>query len=69
MAWIILRQRAEIAEEALHEFCRGRIAHFKIPRYVRVTDEFPVTVTGKIQKFKLRETAIEELQLREAATA
>jgi fatty-acyl-CoA synthase len=51
------------------EFCRGRIAHFKVPRYVECVSEFPMTVTGKVQKFKLRERAIEELGLREVQTA
>jgi fatty-acyl-CoA synthase len=69
MAWIIPREGAAVSEEAVREFCRGKIAHYKIPRYVRVTDEFPMTVTGKIQKFKLREAAMEELGLREVATA
>jgi fatty-acyl-CoA synthase len=50
-------------------FCEGKIAHFKRPRYVRFADEFPMTVTGKVQKYKMREQAIEELGLREQATA
>ena len=54
-------------EEEIREFCRGQIAHYKIPRYVKFVTEFPMTVTGKIQKFRMRETAIEELQLQEAA--
>ena len=54
----------------LRDFCRGRIAHYKIPRYVAFCNEFPMTVTGKIQKFKLREQAIEQLGLQTAkATA
>jgi fatty-acyl-CoA synthase len=69
MAWIIPREGSAITEEEVREFCRGKIAHYKIPRYVRVTGEFPMTVTGKIQKFKLRESAMEELGLRESATA
>jgi fatty-acyl-CoA synthase len=48
-------------------FCEGRIAHFKIPRYVQVTEEFPMTVTGKVQKYKMREAAIELLGLEAAA--
>lgn len=63
MAWVVLRPGAAVSEEEIREYCRGRIAHFKVPRYVRVVDEFPMTVTGKIQKFKLRERAIEEPQL------
>ena len=52
----------------LREFCRGQIAHFKIPRYVRFVDDFPMTVTGKVQKFKMREPSIDELGLEEAAS-
>ena len=48
----------------MREFCRGQIAHYKIPRYVKFVDAFPMTVTGKVQKFKMREAAIEELGLR-----
>ena len=50
----------------MREFCRGRIAHYKVPRYVISVDEFPMTVTGKIQKFKLRDHAVEELGLEPA---
>jgi fatty-acyl-CoA synthase len=67
MAWIVPRAGAELDQEAVAEFCRGKIAHFKVPRYVQTIDEFPMTVTGKVQKFKLRERAIEELGLAEAA--
>ena len=69
MAWIVLREGAELDEEDIRSFCRGSIAHYKVPRYVRFTAEFPMTVTGKIQKFRLREIAIEELGLRATATA
>src|SRR3954449_6499103 len=55
MAWIVPRGGADITQESVAEFCRGRIAHYKIPRYVAVVDEFPMTVTGKVQKYKLRE--------------
>ena len=51
------------------EFCTGKIAHYKVPRYVQVVSEFPMTVTGKVQKYKLREQAIEELGLAEVETA
>jgi fatty-acyl-CoA synthase len=54
---------------AVSEFCRGKIAHYKVPRYVQVVSEFPMTVTGKVQKYKLREQAIEELGLAEVETA
>jgi fatty-acyl-CoA synthase len=67
MAWVKVREGATLTEDALKEFCRGKIAHYKVPRYVKFTDEFPMTVTGKIQKFKMREQAIEELGLQGAA--
>ena len=49
--------------EEIREFCRGQIATYKIPRYVRFTSEFPMTVTGKVQKFKMREMTVVELAL------
>ena len=67
MAWIKLREGAETTEELLVQFCRGRIATVKIPRYWKFTDAFPLTVTGKVQKFKMREIAVVELGLQEAA--
>jgi fatty-acyl-CoA synthase len=67
MAWVIARPGATVSDEDVREFCRGKIAHFKIPRYVKVVDAFPMTVTGKVQKFKLREAAIDELGLERAA--
>jgi fatty-acyl-CoA synthase len=66
-AWVIVRGAAELSEEEVRDFCRGRLAHFKVPRYVLFTDEFPMTVTGKVQKFKMREDSIERLGLQEAA--
>ncbi len=68
MAWIIPRDGARPSEEEIREFCRGQIAHFKVPRYVKLVDEFPMTVTGKVQKFKMRQAAIEELGLEHAAS-
>jgi fatty-acyl-CoA synthase len=68
-AWVVLREGAELDEEQLLEFCRGKIARFKIPRYVRFVDAFPMTVTGKVQKFKMREVEVEERGLVEASTA
>jgi fatty-acyl-CoA synthase len=62
-AWVKLRPGAELSIEQLREFCSGKIAHYKIPRYVRFTGEFPMTVTGKVQKFKMRETSVAELGL------
>jgi fatty-acyl-CoA synthase len=67
MAWVKLREGASLDVDDLRAFCEGRIAHYKIPRYVHVTDDFPMTVTGKVQKFKMRDTAIEMLGLQEAA--
>src|SRR5436190_3107927 len=63
MAWVKVREGADLTDEALKEFCRGKIAHYKVPRYVKFTDEFPMTVTGKIQKFKMRDVAIAEMGL------
>jgi fatty-acyl-CoA synthase len=58
MAWVKLRDGAEpMTAESLRAFCQGKLAHFKIPRYVRVVDEFPMTVTGKIRKMEMREIA------------
>jgi fatty-acyl-CoA synthase len=66
-AWVIARPDADLDEDAVRDFCRGRLARFKVPRYVIFTDEFPMTVTGKVQKFKMRETSIERLGLQAAA--
>ena len=69
MAWVRLRDGAVLLDAAaVRQFCEGRIAHYKVPRYVRVVDEFPMTITGKIQKFKMRDEAIELLGLHEAAS-
>jgi fatty-acyl-CoA synthase len=67
MAWIVTRAGATITEDDVREFCRGKIAHFKIPRYLKFVDAFPMTVTGKVQKYKMREAAIEDLGLGDAA--
>jgi fatty-acyl-CoA synthase len=67
MAWVKLREGSSADGDSLAEACRGAIASFKIPRYWKLVDEFPMTVTGKIQKFKMREAAIDELGLAEAA--
>jgi fatty-acyl-CoA synthase len=64
MAWVIAREGTNLVEEDVRAFCRTRLAHFKVPRYVKLTPSFPLTVTGKVQKFRLREIAIEELTLR-----
>jgi fatty-acyl-CoA synthase len=67
MACIIPRQGASLDADAVREFCQGRIAHYKIPRYVKTVDAFPMTVTGKVQKFKMRDQAIDELGLADSA--
>jgi fatty-acyl-CoA synthase len=67
MAWVKLKDGQAATSEDIRDFCRGKIAHYKIPRYVKFVSEFPMTVTGKIQKYKMREVAIEELGLDAAA--
>jgi fatty-acyl-CoA synthase len=69
MAWIIPRGGAELDRDQIADFCRGKIAHYKVPRYVQCVSEFPLTVTGKVMKFKLRERAMEELGLVQEQTA
>ena len=68
-AWIISKPGQELDEEQIREFCKGQIAHYKVPKYMRFVTEFPMTVTGKIQKFKIRELMKEELNLNEQKTA
>ncbi|TVO65880.1 AMP-binding protein [Denitromonas ohlonensis] len=68
-AWIILREGESMTEDEVRRFCQGQIAHYKIPAYIRFTDSFPMTVTGKIQKFQIRERMKQELGLNDAATA
>jgi len=66
-AFVIAREGATLDLDSVREFCQGRISHYKIPRHWKFVDAFPMTVTGKIQKFKMRETAVEELGLEKAA--
>ena len=68
MAWVMLKPGETADEEEIREFCKGKIAHYKIPRYVKMASEFPMTVTGKIQKYRMREMSIEELSLHKAAS-
>ncbi len=68
-AWIKLRAGETSSREEIAAFCKGQIAHYKIPRYVKFVDAFPMTVTGKIQKFEMRKAMIAELGLAEAKTA
>ena len=65
-AWVKVRPGAELTAEEVRAYCSGKIAHYKVPRYVRFTQDFPMTVTGKVQKFKMRETSIIELGLEAA---
>jgi fatty-acyl-CoA synthase len=68
MAWVRLRDGAQpLTAEALREFCTGKLAHYKVPKYVHVVDSFPMTVTGKIRKVQMREEAIEILGLQDVA--
>ena len=69
MVSVILRQGAELSADELREYCHGKIAHYKVPKYVVFVGEFPMTVTGKIQKFKMRDAAVDELGLREGQPA
>lgn len=68
MAWIRLKEGENMTLEEVREYCQGNIAHFKTPQYVRFTDTFPMTVTGKIRKVEMREISIQELGLESAAT-
>jgi fatty-acyl-CoA synthase len=69
MAWVIRREGSTLDGDGVRAFCEGRIAHYKIPRYVRFVDDFPMTVTGKVQKFKMREQATRELADQASASA
>ena len=68
-AWIRLREGQSATTDEIRAYCGGQIATYKIPRYVRFTTEFPMTVTGKIQKFRMREQMIQELGLKSQETA
>jgi fatty-acyl-CoA synthase len=68
-AWIKVRAGETVSEADIRAFCDGQIARYKIPRYIRFVDEFPMTVTGKVQKFAMRERMIKELGAAEEPTA
>ena len=68
-AWIILKSGETATEDDIRGFCQGQIAHYKIPRYIRFVDSFPMTITGKVQKFAMRDAMIEELGMDEVKTA
>jgi fatty-acyl-CoA synthase len=67
MVWVVPRDGMSLEAEEIRRFCSEHLAHFKVPRYVKLTEAFPLTVTGKVQKFRMRELAIEELGLSRAA--
>ena len=68
-AWIILKPGETATEDDIRGFCQGQIAHYKIPRYIRFVDAFPMTITGKVQKFAMRDAMIEELGIDQVKTA
>jgi fatty-acyl-CoA synthase len=68
LAWILVRPDVVVDEDAMRAYCQDRIAHFKVPRYFAFVDTFPMTVTGKVQKYKLREMGLEKIGLRPAKT-
>jgi fatty-acyl-CoA synthase len=68
MGWVKLREGVSLTADELRAACVGRIATYKIPRYWKLADSFPMTVTGKVQKFRMRQLAIEELELQRAAS-
>ncbi len=68
MAWVRVKSGEQVTAEELQDFCKGQIAHYKVPRYFKFVDAFPMTVTGKIQKFHMRQQSTEELGLQSAAS-
>jgi fatty-acyl-CoA synthase len=67
-AWVRLREGQTASEDEIREFCRAKLAHFKVPRYVLFVDAFPMTVTGKVRKVEMREVSIVQLGLQTAAS-
>jgi fatty-acyl-CoA synthase len=68
-AWIIAKPGQEISADEVRTFCQGKIAHYKVPRYIEFVAAFPMTVTGKIQKFRIRDEMKQKLGLADAKTA
>jgi fatty-acyl-CoA synthase len=68
-AWVQLHRDTELTAEQVRAHCKAKLAHYKVPRYVEFVSEFPTTVSGKIQKFKMREQMCRKLQLKEQVTA
>jgi fatty-acyl-CoA synthase len=62
-AWVVLKEGVTATEDEIRDFCRGQIAHYKVPRYVRLATHFPMTITGKVQKYLMREQSVRELRL------
>ena len=62
MAWVQLHANEQASEEEIRDYCKEQIAHFKIPKYIWFVEDFPMTVTGKLQKFRMREITLEKLQ-------
>jgi fatty-acyl-CoA synthase len=67
MAWVRLKEGETVTAEELREFCEGKIAHYKIPRFIKFVTEYPMTISGKIQKYRMREMAIAEMGLEKVA--
>ena len=65
VAWVKLHPGHQVEAEVLREFCKGRIAHFKTPRHIKFVDDFPMTISGKVQKFRMREISVVELGISE----
>ena len=63
VAWVKLHPGHQATADDLRAFCKGRIAHFKTPKHIKFVDEFPMTISGKVQKFKMREVSVAELGL------
>jgi fatty-acyl-CoA synthase len=68
-AWIVARRGHAITEDEVRDFCRGQIAHYKVPRHVRIVEQFPLTATGKAQKFEMRKAMIAALGVDDQPTA
>lgn len=67
--WVRVREGSTITPDEIRDYCKGQIAHYKIPRYIEIVDEFPMTVTGKIRKVEIREMVSKRLGLVDAETA
>ena len=63
IAWIHLKESSSVTSQQIRDYCKGKIARYKIPQYIKFVDSYPMTITGKIQKYKIREIAIQELRL------